>query len=250
MNKMKKVIQRCITILCIAVFTFALYQLITIGYDYVNNRHVLAQIQDVYEVEENGLGDDRDQIQMSFDPLLEINEDIVGWITIDGTRIDYPVLQAEDNEYYLNRNYLHDETRAGSLFLDYRNDIHEEDRHTIIYGHRMRDGSMFGQLPRFLEQEFYEEHSTMMWDTLYEQYDVEIFSAYITTTDFYYIETEFHDDHHYESFLEEIQERSVIHSEVQVRSNDQIITLSTCDYQLDREEGRLVLHGKLTLRKQ
>ncbi|WP_407927856.1 class B sortase [Gracilibacillus suaedae] len=241
---MTKIRQRSITIICLGLLIFSAYKLTSVFWDYYQNRQVLAEIQQVY-VPESIEKEATNVTRSSFDPLLDINEEIAAWIKIDGTNVDYPILQAEDNQFYLNRNYLHQETRAGSLFLDYRNDLENNDLHTIVYGHNMRDGSMFGQLDQFLDQDFYEDHPTFQYDSLYQSYDVEIFAAYVTTTDFYYIETNFADTAAYRGFLNEITAKSQIETETTVTEDDQIITLSTCDYQLDRDKGRFVVHGKL-----
>ncbi|MED1560896.1 class B sortase [Alkalihalobacillus alcalophilus] len=245
-KKKRRFLNRLVTIVCLGVFLFSCYQLLSIGLDYYQNQRVLADIQDVYTPSVE-VWEDSSKRRSSFEPLLELNEDIVAWITVNDTKIDYPVLQAEDNDYYLFRNYLLEETRAGSIFMDYRNqvDANVEDKHTILYGHRMKDGTMFAALKNYLEQEFYESNQVFAYDTLYESYEVEVFAAYVTTTDFYYIETDFRDEEHYQEFLNEIQARSVIEPSIDIEAGDQIITLSTCDYQLDRHEGRLVVHGKL-----
>src|SRR5699024_6284321 len=107
------------------------------------------------------------QIRPGFEELLAENNDVVGWITIDDTKIDYPIVQGKDNETYLNRNFFHEETRAGSIFMDYRNDVKsDENKNMIIYGHRMKDGTMFQQLTKYLDQTFVEEHPTFTIDTL------------------------------------------------------------------------------------
>ncbi|KMK78167.1 class B sortase [Alkalihalobacillus pseudalcaliphilus] len=245
----KKRGSRIITIICLLIFIYSAYRLIEIGYDYYRNHQVLTDIQEVYSpIERQEQSEENQQQRSSFNPLLDINEDIVAWITVEGTKIDYPILQSTDNDYYLNRNYLHQETRAGSIFMDFRNDITLEEEHTIVYGHRMKDGSMFAGLNQYLEPEFYQEHPSFSFDTLYQSYEVEIFAAYVTTTDFYYIETDFQEEQQFDVLLQEMKKRSAITTDVEVGSKDRIITLSTCDYQLDRELGRLVVHGKLTSR--
>lgn len=185
------------------------------------------------------------RMDAKFAALLERNPDLVGWLAIDGINVDDPIVQADDNTYYLHRNFDQADSKSGSLFMDYRNRAAAEDRHTIIYGHRMKDGSMFGRLNRFTEEDFFREKGAISFETLHERYTVEVFSVYRTTTDFYYIRTEFEDDEDYESFLQEIRDKSIYPSHVPVMPDDRIITLSTCDYWLDREEGRLVVHGKL-----
>ncbi|GAK11509.1 class B sortase [Geomicrobium sp. JCM 19039] len=250
---MKKTISRSLTALCTGVLLYALVALGFIGYDYLNNRHVLAEAQKLYTVEREIPGEEVYTETLSgeeaFVGLHEINEDIAGWLTIDGTAIDYPIMQAEDNDFYLDRNYKKEQTRAGSLFFDYRNELDGTDRNVIVYGHRMKDGSMFAPLTDFLDDSFFESDSDILFDTVDGKYTVEVFSVYNTMTDFYYIETEFKDDHDFTEFVGELKSRSHFKSDVDVTAADQIITLSTCDYVLDPSEGRLVVHGKIVERR-
>ncbi len=114
-------------------------------------------------------------------------------------------------------------------------------------GHQMKDGTMFGQLDEFLDEDFLSENKHFQYDTIYASYEVEIFSVYVTTTDFYYIETDFADDEEYIDFLQLIKEKSEVTTEVDVTETDNIITLSTCDNLSDPEKGRLVVHGKVRI---
>lgn len=246
-NTFKKTIQRILTFFWLGVFLYSAYQLVTIGLDYWENRKIMEEIQkeyrpELFAVEE---AEESQMIRPQFLDLLKMNGDIVGWITIENTPIDYPILQAEDNDYYLYRNYKHEKTRAGSIFLDFRNDVRQPDRNTIIYGHNMRDGSMFGELDQYLNEEFFQENQIFYFDTLYDSYIVEVFSVYLTTTDFYYIETDFASDEEYLQFLRTIQNKSAIETDVVLDAKDRIITLSTCDRGFNYEKGRLVVHGKL-----
>ncbi|MGQ0512963.1 sortase domain-containing protein, partial [Bacillus sp. D-CC] len=109
--------------------------------------------------------------------------------------------------------------------------------------------SMFGSLKKMLDEDFFKSHRKLYYDTLFEGYDLEVFSVYTTTTDFYYIETDFSSDMEYTSFLEKIQEKSLHRTNTRVTASDQIVTLSTCDYALDPEAGRLVVHAKLVKRQ-
>ncbi|TBL74027.1 class B sortase [Paenibacillus thalictri] len=187
-------------------------------------------------------------IRDSFRGLLALNPDIVGWVKVGDTSIDYPVLQAADNEYYLHRSYKREESDAGSIFMDFRNKPLEAERNTILYGHRMKNGTMFGDLKKYMERDFFEKHRTFRYDTLSASYDVDIFSVYTTTADVNYIETEFADAAEFTLFLQQIRERSLYKTDMEHGAGDRIITLSTCDYTLDPKAGRLVVHGKLTRR--
>lgn len=237
-------ISRLITLISLGVFIYAAYNLIDIFLDYYKNRQLMGEMQELFYEEEDVITGDT--IRPGFYPLLEQNEDVVGWIKISGTQIDYPILQAEDNFFYLTRNFYYEESRAGSIYMDYRNNIRlTDERNVIVYGHRMKDGSMFQQLTKYLDKEFFDTHRKIQFDTLYESYEAEVFAVYNTLTDFNYIQTEFTDDAEFAELLEQIKAKSKFKSDVEVTTDDIILTLSTCDYQLDREEGRLVVQAKL-----
>ncbi|MGM9929023.1 MAG: class B sortase [Bacillus sp. (in: firmicutes)] len=242
-RKKRHPIHHVTTLLIFGVFVFSAYKVGSLVKEYYDNRQVLAEAQTIYVGSQREEMTDDGEPRSQFDHLLAINPDIVGWIEIQGTIINYPILQSTDNDYYLQHNYLKETARAGSIYLDYRNDIKNFSRNMVIYGHRMKDGSMFGQLKKYLDEDFYKEHPTILYDTLYESYELEVFAAYKTTTDFYYIQTDFSNDEAFLQLVEKIQERSVIPSDIEVTATDQIVTLSTCDYGLDREDGRLVVHA-------
>ncbi|NLI68309.1 MAG: class B sortase [Bacilli bacterium] len=242
-------LSRLITVVSLGVFIYAAYNLGDILFDYYKNRKLMDEMQDLYyEAEEDDSSDG--SIRPGFLPLLEMNEDVVGWITIEGTRIDYPILQAEDNTHYLTRNFYHEESRAGSIYMDYRNDIRlENEKNVVLYGHRMRDGTMFENLTKFLDKEFFETHRYIEFDTLYDSYVGEIFAVYHTLTSFNYIQTRFDDKEEFGELLAQIYDTTLYtHEDVVVTEDDMILTLSTCDYKLDPEEGRLVVQAKLTKR--
>lgn len=246
----KKILSQIVTITCLGIFIYAAYGLFDILIDYYQNRKLLNNLQETFyeaaSAEKEETDENDKQIRPGFEALLQQNKDVIGWITIDGTQIDYPILQAEDNDTYLYRNYYHEDTRAGSIFLDFRNDItNPEERNIIVYGHRMKDGSMFQHLTKFLDEDFFKSHRTFEFDTLYDHYEAEIFAVYNTLTDFNYIQTDFSNDEEFAQLLENIQKKSLFHADVDVTKDDTIITLSTCDYALDESEGRLVLQAKL-----
>ena len=248
-STMRKIVSRTITIGCVAVFIYSAYALFGIFMGYHQNRQVLADAQEIYyelsgeEKEEKELKEG--EIRPQFTDLQSINTDIVGWVSIEDTKINYPILQATNNEEYLNQNYKGDHSIAGSVFMDYRLDITSNSPNMILYGHRMKDGTMFEGLTNFLDKDFFDNHQVIKFDTLYESYDAEIFSVYQTTTDFDYIQTEFTSDKEYSLLLDEIQQKSLYEKDIHLDRDDQIITLSTCDYKLNPNTGRLVVHAKL-----
>ncbi|GAB3804476.1 class B sortase [Virgibacillus kimchii] len=247
-KNMKKLLSVILTVVSLGVFIYASQGLITAALDYYENRQVMGDIQETFydvEMNENEYTGDSQTIRSGFETLLKENEDLVGWITMEGTQIDYPIVQAEDNVEYLTRNFYKDENRAGSIFMDFRNDIESTGQNTILYGHRMKDGSMFEQLSKYQDKAFFKDHQTFQFDTLYESYEAEIFAVYATTTDFDYIQADFANDEEYEQLLDRIQDESMYETDVELNAKDQIITLSTCDYELDENKGRLVVQAKL-----
>lgn len=226
--------QNLIKLICIVVIVFASWQLIKYFLTYEKVKQQEEELQQ--EISSSSLI----QFQKRY-------EDMVGWITIDNTKVDYPIMQATNNEFYLTRNYKGEKLRAGSIFLDYRNDPSLSDRHSIIYGHDLRNGSMFGQLHRYEEQSFANSNRHFTIEIRNERITLEVFAAYQTTTDFYYIETEFTSES-YEQFIETIINKSVITYEGNINVNDQIITLSTCVSDNQSNE-RFVVHAKVVERK-
>lgn len=243
-SKFRRSLSSLLTIAFLAVFIYSAYELSMIAYDYYNNQKVLAEVQAIYDRETSSQEGETEGVRSQFNDLHEVNEDIVGWVEIDGTKINYPILQASNNDYYLTRNYKHENSRAGSIFMDYRNQLKEE-KNMILYGHRMKDESMFQQLTKYESEAFLKEHQEVLFDTLYESFDAEVFSVYYTTTDFDYIQTDFESLDEYQGLLDEIKAKSLHDTGIDVSQDDTILTLSTCDYSLDPDEGRFVVHAKV-----
>ncbi len=226
--------QKLIPLICIVVIFFASWQLI----DYFLTYEKVEKQEE--ELQQKTVTSSLTQLQKQYDGL-------VGWIKINHTKVDYPIMQATNNEFYLTHNYEGEKFRAGSIFLDYRNDPLLNDRHSIIYGHDLRNGSMFGQLRQYEEQSFADTNRHFTIELANERLTLEVFSAYQTTTDFYYIETVFTNES-YGQFIETIKEKSVITFDGNININDQIITLSTCVSD-DSGDERFVVHAKVVERK-
>ncbi len=200
------------------------------------------------------------------DNLLSINPDVVGWIHIPDTPIDYAVLQHRDpetaNNYYLDKNIYLQSEKAGSIFLDYRAnfDVVEEgtaerarpnSQNLIIYGHNMHDYSMFGSLKRYInEEDFYDSHPIIYLNSNYREYQYKVFGMIIvdiadnTETAFDYWNTlNFPDEEKFYDYVNEVKRRTVRLTDVDVTYGDQILTLSTCNSTFS--EGRLVVFARL-----
>ncbi|MBC1355351.1 class B sortase [Listeria welshimeri] len=242
--KIKSFLGKSLTVVVLGVFLFSGWKIGTELYENNHNRTILDDAKAVYTKEVTTThvnGEVRDELKS----LQKLNKDMAGWLTIADTEIDYPILQSTDNDYYLHHNYKNEKARAGSIFKDYRNTNEFLDKNTIIYGHNMKDGSMFADLRKYLDKDFFKAHPTFSYESGLANYKVEIFSVYETTTDFYYIETDFPGKQDFDDYLEKVQQQSIYKSNVKVSSKDRIITLSTCDTEKDYEKGRMVIQGKL-----
>lgn len=169
-----------------------------------------------------------------FDALEKINKDIVGWIQLPETSLNYPVLQGKTNHEYLHLNFKREERRRGSIFMDYRNKLN-----------LLNDNTMFDVLEQYLNQSFYDKHPTILFDNKYGKYQLQIFSAYKTTTKNNYIKTTFTNKQQFQQFLKKTRQQSVIKSQVNVSEDDQIMTLSTCEDAYSETEKRIVVVAKI-----
>ena len=251
---MKKRTSSFLTLFYIVVFLYSGFSLVKYLYTYYETSQSLKEIQEIYETTLESIDESEVPliqnytIRPQFKDLQEVNQQIVGWISVDGTKVDNPILQADNNTFYLDHNFKDGHSRAGSIFMDYRNNVMHIGRNTILYGHAMKNGTMFGSLKNYLKQDYANAHRIFYLDTLYAGYDVEVFAAYETTIDFYYIETEFQMDEAFRSFIEEVNKRSVIKMDVEVGVDDQIVTLSTCKDFFASNEQRIVVQGRLVKR--
>ena len=182
---------------------------------------------------------------VDFSGLRGINNDVVAWLRCPGTIIDYPVVYGEDNEYYLDHLVNGTQNKAGSLFIDCRNMPDFSDRNTIIYGHNMRNGSMFRTITQFGNRNFFNAHPSMYLVTDGgDCYYIELFSAFTASVDEEAWTVNFIDDEAFEIWLEWVKQKSNVASNVQVIAGERVVTFSTCSYSFDN--ARFVAVGKLT----
>lgn len=167
------------------------------------------------------------------------------WLKVPGTSIDFPIFQSGDNDRYLRNNRDNKKTKWGEPFLDYRCDISkiESPGNYIIYGHNSETDDNFTPLLNYKQKSFYEAHSTIELATAEKDYTFDIFSAYITDTKFYYIQTEFENTQEYQSYIDSVKQKSKYDTNINLSTNDTILTLSTCDYSIGN--GRFVVQAKL-----
>ncbi len=178
---------------------------------------------------------------LTFKELLAKNEDTKGWITIPGTNIDYVVLQnKEDPMYYLTRDFNREKQKAGSLFLDKSSSVENNTKNLVIHGHNMKStDNMFHYIEKFKKLDYFKEHPTLQFDTIYQTGIWKIFSVFITNGSdkkepfFNYTQSTFQDSSEYLNFLYQLRIRSLfLNDSVDLSENDQIVTLSTCSYEI------------------
>ena len=243
---MKKVIKIILLVICLCVFIFSAYNI----YKYLSeenaNKKLNNELMEKPIIETANDNNDNTQenedilpISVDFSVLKQENEDIVGWLYLEDSPINYPVVQSYDNDYYLRRLVNGEYNIAGSLFMDYRNDSNLEDNNTIIYGHNMKNNTMFGSLQEYKNQNYYDNHKVMYYFTPEKNYIIELFTGYTIS-----VESDIYDLSIIDSSkLEELISKSDFESNTKVTEEDKIITLSTCAYEYDG--ARYVVMGVL-----
>ena len=220
---MKNFFLNLLTVVCIIVIFICGYKIYTTLKDYKKAANVYSQIRDTKEHSKD--------MSDATENLSSINSDYQFWINVEGTNIDYPVVQGSNNDFYLNHDFNKNYLPAGSIFLDYRNNF-EEDSNSVIYGHHMRNSTMFGQMEKFKDKDFFEENKIITLKTGDSIYEYEIFAIGVYDADFGYNRVSFSNEKDFNDFLNKILSKSIYSRNI-VSSKDKIITLSTCSYEYD-----------------
>lgn len=206
----------------------------------LNEKKQLEQLhfETAAETTTEAVGDDG--ILLKYKEAYDKNNDLVGWIKVPNTAIDHPVVQAQDNEYYQRRSFYKIYDRRGTVFLDYRCDIRNFPKNTILFGHNFLDSTMFSDLEKYKDLEFYRTAPLVEFNTIYKSYKWKVFAVYLINTDpqddngyaFYYIHP-FMSDENFEEYVSLVSERTIINTAVDVKKTDKILTLSTCTRDMD-----------------
>ncbi len=187
------------------------------------------------------------KILREYAAVYEKNNDMVGWIRIEGTKIDYPVMQKKELvNFYLTRNFYKETSKHGAIYLNETADVKGPSDNLTIYGHRMADGSMFAALHDYKSKKFYDEHSVIIFDTLSEYHTYKIVAVFVTTalleTGFAYHEFVDGTEEEFNAYVAKCKELSLYDTGVDVAYGDKLITLSTCEHAI--EHGRLAVVAK------
>ena len=215
--------------------------------DKTNNNQIAEQIKNTVIFEEEKENEDeeenKEEYTVDFNKLKEQNNETIAWIKVNNTNVEYPVVKTTNNSFYLNHSFDKSKNLAGWIFADFKNKFDNTDKNIVIYGHNMRDGSMFGSLKNILNSDWYdnEENTNITLFTENEKCIYKVFSVYKIENEDYYIKTEFSNDSEFEKFIETLKKRSIKNFNIDISKEDSILTLSTC---ANNNKYRVVLHAK------
>lgn len=243
---MRSFIIKLLTGVFVSVFLISGWNLYQIHREYESGKEQYKNLME-HVSSEAADGEDTDQIQnvsqcpeVDFEELRKINSDVAAWLSIDGTQINYPVVHGDDNDFYLNHRFDGQYNSAGCLFLDVENDGSFQQTNQIIYGHYMKNQSMFHNLTNYKEQSYFDEHPEGWLITSTGAYRLKFFTGYVSDVygDAWNIKLS---EDEAADWLNDCKEKSVFSSDVVPDSESKILTLSTCSYEF--ENARFVLQA-------
>jgi len=261
----RKLILTLIFLIFLSVAIFSGYKIVSILAEYRSGENTYSEVQQyvhlpaveaptekatkptaVPEETEAATEPEEEPIQfpeVDFDALLEVNEDVVAWVYIEDTNINYPVVRGDDNRHYLSTMIDGSYNGAGSIFMDYRNQPDLSDPHTILYGHNMKNKTMFAHILNYKDQAYYEAHPVGMLMTPDGNYQFEVVAAYVASLADPAWQLEFFSEEDTLQWLQDAMNRSGFTTNAVPELGDRILTLSTCSYEYN--DARFVLVGIL-----
>ncbi|GFZ32340.1 SrtB family sortase [Clostridium zeae] len=229
-------------LICASTFLYSAYSLYIIGSEYKKGTDEYKDLQKYIEK----LPTDSKSTKASkidFDSLKAINSDIVAWIYFESTGIDYPIVKGIDNNFYLKHTFKKEENKAGSIFMDYENNSQFKDLHTMIYGHNLKNSSMFSVLMKYKDKAFYVSNPYFWIYTPNGDLKCEIFSCYITRSTSESYNKGFSSRDEYDKFLKTLKKNSIYDTGVEVTVDDKVLSLSTCTN--SDKDDRIIVHAKV-----
>ncbi|GFP74478.1 class B sortase [Clostridium fungisolvens] len=229
-------------LICAGTFLYSAYSLYIIGSEYKKGTDEYRDLQKyVEEVPANSKSTKAWKID--FDNLKAINSDIVAWIHFESIGIDYPIVKGTDNNFYLKHTFKKEENKAGSIFMDYENNSQFKDLHTTIYGHNLKNSSMFSALMKYKDKDFYVSNPYFWIYTPNGDLKCEIFSCYITGSTSESYNKSFTTRDEYDKFLKTLKKNSIYDTGVEVTVDDKVLSLSTCTN--SDKDSRIIVHAKV-----
>lgn len=240
----KKILYDILIVIALFVFLFSGYKLFHIYYLNYQEGQETKSIQKIAKVKKDP---EKEAFTIDWKALQKKNPNIIGWILIPDTDISYPIVQGQDNDYYLTHTFENKENYAGAIFLDAYAQRDFKDKNTIIYGHNVKYGTMFADLEKFKDAAFYNKHPYVYLFTPKQTYRAEVFSFYTTEADSASYRLQYVDDEDYLNYLDMVYQLSDTKRKTKFQPKEHIVTLSTCSYERNGQPSNLryLLHAKL-----
>ena len=249
-DPLKEIIRKSIFLVALIVFIVTGVYLINYFNQGSVNETKVNEARETYSTTNNGVNNKG--MFLKFEALMEQNSDVCGWLSIDGTKIDYPVYQTDNNDFYVTHDMNKETSRYGAIFADCNATIqkNKQSQNIVLYGHNMIDGSMFGGILDYTKLNFYKQNPLIDFDTLYHSNTYKVFAVIVTNVKeeddngyvFNYMQNRFSSANNFLNWAENVKVRSVIDTGVDVIGTDEVITLSTCSYQFD--DARTVVFAR------
>ena len=245
-SKHRKETKNYIQIIFIVIFIISICAIIY----YFYNAHKHQDILNNIKIDEGQVTEETTERMLQIAELKKENEDIIGWIEVEGTNINYPVCQSTDNDYYIRHNYKKEYSKDGAIFLDKDYDWNIPSSNLLLYGHNNKNGTMFQSLLEYAKEDFYKEHTKIRFTTNKEDSIYEIISVFYSRVYYkseqnvfrYYYFVNAENEEEYNEFVNNAKKSSIYNIETTAKYGDQLLTLSTCEY--SQEDGRFVVVAK------
>lgn len=246
-SKSKRIIIRIIFVI---VFVISIVALLLRFYNLDKEKQDQQDILEDIKIDTSQVTEEKTERMLQLEELQKENQDIIGWIEIQGTNINYPVCQTTDNEYYLSHNHKKEKASTGALFLDKDFDLDKPSTNFLIYGHRNKNGTMFEELMKYNKEDFFKEHKEINFTTTKEDTTYEILAVFKSRVYYkseqnvfrYYYFVNAENEEEYNNYINESKKASIYDTGITAEYGEQLMTLSTCEY--SQEDGRFVIVAK------
>lgn len=245
-NKFKKLL----LLLLVIIFIFSIGYMFYYIYNNNKNKKDSTDILNEVKIDSTQVTEEKSEKMLKLEELQKENNEIIGWLEIEGTNINYPVLQGKDNEFYMKNNYKKEKSKDGSIFLDKSYNWDIPSSNLLLYGHNNKNGIMFQDLLKYKNEDFYKEHTKIKFTTNKEDNVYEIISVFYSRVYYkseknvfrYYYFVNANNEQEYNDFVNNAKKSSIYDTGIDANYGDQLLTLSTCEY--SQEDGRFVVVAK------
>lgn len=231
-------------VILVAILIFSSFQIANKLMDYKKSEELYSEMQDIVtSTEKTNIENPEDNIN-TYEKLKAINPEYTFWVEVENTNISYPVVQGNDNSYYLKKDFNKQNNSAGTIFMDSLNNF-EVDNNTVLYGHNMKNKTMFNNVTLFKKKDFFNQNNKIKikHDKEEKEYTYEVFSVYHSDNSFDYNMVKFGQGYTFGDFIDDIKAKSIYKKDIEITENDKIITLSTCSYEF--KGAKTTIHAKL-----